>query len=633
MKHFYLLLLLLGFLGIGRVTATHIVGGEFELRYLNDFNYRLSLNLYFDLVNGNPEAEDEEILVHIYAKRDNRLIQAIVLPQVSQEDLVYQNPECAIGDLQTRLLVYSRDLQLSPDDYDEIEGYYVVWERCCRNETISNILAPGDAGTTFYLEFPAVVRNGLRFVNSSPSFEPPPADYLCLDTFFNFNFSATDADGDVLQYRLVSPLNGNSTAQEPAPDPQPAPYDPIIWLPGFSATRAIPSDIGTPGEFQIDVNTGEITVSPNALGLFVFGVICEEYRNGIKIGEVRRDFQVKVLECEINQDPSIAAETPEGINYQEGDTIELSLADNRLCFDFLLRDPDASEQVNLSVLGVNFTPRSNLLRQTTGQINGVSDVLRIPLCWPDCLFSERDANGNLIPFIFDVIVADDGCPFAGSDIIRVRLISEPIENQPPTVSVDLSVATANNSTSFIVGETLEFDVFAQDPDPNVISLRIAGEGFEPAELGMQFQNKEGLAPLQSRFVWQPDCRYVLEEQNLYRVYFISEDRINCVAGSDTVAVDIILNDIPIDLSVFEPYNVFTPNNDGKNDVFALDNLPDENCRFAFESIIIYNRWGNEVFRSEDRNFTWDGGELPAGVYFYHIDYRKQQYKGNISLIR
>ncbi len=68
-------------------------------------------------------------------------------------------------------------------------------------------------------------------------------------------------------------------------------------------------------------------------------------------------------------------------------------------------------------------------------------------------------------------------------------------------------------------------------------------------------------------------------------------------------------------------NTITPNNDGVNDVW---NIP-EIGRYPTSEVYIYNRWGNEVFKSTGYRQPWDGsrnGELlPTGSYFYIIDYK------------
>ena len=65
-------------------------------------------------------------------------------------------------------------------------------------------------------------------------------------------------------------------------------------------------------------------------------------------------------------------------------------------------------------------------------------------------------------------------------------------------------------------------------------------------------------------------------------------------------------------------NVFTPNGDGKNDVFAPLKCP----RFV-ESItfVVYNRWGAKLYETTGPTLSWDGRssdgtELPTGLYYY-----------------
>ena len=71
-KHLFLIFLSI-FLTLS-ARATHIVGGEFALEHLQDYNFRLTLNLYFDDVNGNPGALDPLITVNIFEKGTNRLM-------------------------------------------------------------------------------------------------------------------------------------------------------------------------------------------------------------------------------------------------------------------------------------------------------------------------------------------------------------------------------------------------------------------------------------------------------------------------------------------------------------------------------------------------------------------------------
>ncbi|MCC5918278.1 MAG: gliding motility-associated C-terminal domain-containing protein [Cryomorphaceae bacterium] len=87
-------------------------------------------------------------------------------------------------------------------------------------------------------------------------------------------------------------------------------------------------------------------------------------------------------------------------------------------------------------------------------------------------------------------------------------------------------------------------------------------------------------------------------------------------------------------------NVFTPNGDGRNDVFRP--VPDPRD-INFIEIKIFNRWGNMVYRSESTeqfiNEGWDGNDMEtgkpsaAGVYFYvmRIIYRGLTPQDEINL--
>ncbi|MBO9641168.1 MAG: gliding motility-associated C-terminal domain-containing protein, partial [Siphonobacter aquaeclarae] len=77
----------------------------------------------------------------------------------------------------------------------------------------------------------------------------------------------------------------------------------------------------------------------------------------------------------------------------------------------------------------------------------------------------------------------------------------------------------------------------------------------------------------------------------------------------------------------------TPNNDGKNDFFYVEDLPQDNCIQQFEYVEIFNRWGKQVYRDTKRTFRWGGENLSTGQYYYVIRYTKQQFKGIVSILR
>jgi len=87
-------------------------------------------------------------------------------------------------------------------------------------------------------------------------------------------------------------------------------------------------------------------------------------------------------------------------------------------------------------------------------------------------------------------------------------------------------------------------------------------------------------------------------------------------------------------------NTFTPNNDGNNDVFYLENW--DLCAESYK-LTIYNRWGVKIFESENPNIEWDGrissgSEATDGTYFYIFDIKNkngqnERITGFIALLR
>src|SRR5690606_32414595 len=75
--------------------------------------------------------------------------------------------------------------------------------------------------------------------------------------------------------------------------PNAPPYFPVTWSGSYNTSNML----GTTPPMSIDPNTGQLTVTPATLGQFVVGIRVREYRNGVLIGETRRDYQFNVVSC------------------------------------------------------------------------------------------------------------------------------------------------------------------------------------------------------------------------------------------------------------------------------------------------------------------------------------------------
>jgi gliding motility-associated-like protein len=83
------------------------------------------------------------------------------------------------------------------------------------------------------------------------------------------------------------------------------------------------------------------------------------------------------------------------------------------------------------------------------------------------------------------------------------------------------------------------------------------------------------------------------------------------------------------------YSGITPNGDGNNDFWAIDNIED----YQPNTVTILNRWGGAVWSIDNYNNTdrrWEGNDkqgnvLPAGTYFYLVEVNGQTTKGWVEL--
>ncbi|MVN76212.1 T9SS type B sorting domain-containing protein [Hymenobacter sp. HMF4947] len=620
-------LLLAGLLLWARLAmATHIVGGEMDLLHQSGSTYTLTLTLYFDAINGSAGALDQSLVAGIFDKATNRQLAFVPLPLTSNTFVSYTNPACAVGTLSTRKLVYARNITLDAATYTSTTGYYAAVERCCRNLAIGNIVNPGGAAQTFYLEFPAVVRGGASFVDSTPRIFPALGDYACLNTLFYYDFGGQDPDGDSLVYDMVTPLNGHSTAANPAPAPLAAPYSAVTWTTGLGTANQIP---GAPA-LGIDAHTGRLTVRPSRLGLFVFGVRCSEYRQGVKIGETRRDFQLYVLNCPQNN-PPVATVVAGGHTYRAGrDTVRLS--PNSLCFSIKYTDPDASSALTLSTQPVNFTsPAPAFTTTSSGLVRaaGQPDTLTATLCFPAC----TNTKGKV--YLLNVIVADNGCSLPKHDTVQVAFTATVAPNTAPVLTSTLPPEPVPSTAPVVVrlplGQPYTATFLGLDADPNPLTLTATGEGFDLAAAGMAFTAQNGTGRATGTFTWTPACGPATANATGLVVHFLLTESGVCepLPQSRTVRFEV---EQPVDSLAFRPPNVITPNGDGLNDTFALPDLPPDFCGSQFANVQIFSRWGQLVYRSPARTFAWAGAGA-GGIYYYLVTYTDgRRFKGWLEVL-
>lgn len=288
---FFVLLLLM--VGAAELKATHIVGGEMRYRCLGNNEYEITLVIFRDCFYGNPQAWfDDPASIGVFNSSNILLRQILVAPMGNDTLQPVLNNECFVAppSVCVHTTTYRDTVNLEPIS----GGYTLAYQRCCRNQTIANIVNPLATGATYSV---TISETALQQCNNSPQFNQWPPIYICAGEPINFDQSARDIDGDSIVYRLCEPLQGANQAIPMPQPPNPPPYLPVTWVsPPYGVANMLN---GTPGDppLAIDYQTGLLTGLPNTVGQFVVGICVEEYRNGQLIGTMRRDFQYNVGLC------------------------------------------------------------------------------------------------------------------------------------------------------------------------------------------------------------------------------------------------------------------------------------------------------------------------------------------------
>ncbi len=288
-----LLFLILSFIAID-ANATHLFGGDLTYVHLGGNQYQLKLVVYRDCGPSNTNNTYFDATANIAVYNVGGGLQTTVsIPlnsaNVSLVDITLNDPCLAVpSELCVQQAVYQANVTLP----FTATGYVLSYQRCCRNNSIDNITNASNSGMTLTTQIPGT--NLVNVQNSSPVFNSLPPVALCLGSNFVYDIDATDVDGDSLVYSFCDPYLGGS-AGSPTPNPPSAPpYNPVNWAATFSTGYPIPSSPA----MLVNPITGQITGLANQIGTYAVALCVAEYRNGVLINTVRRDYQFNVVLCD-----------------------------------------------------------------------------------------------------------------------------------------------------------------------------------------------------------------------------------------------------------------------------------------------------------------------------------------------
>ncbi len=715
-----------------KLSATHLVGGEISYEFAgiginqNFQRYKITLKLYKDICTTTV-VDEEQILIYlsdtIFAQKNLELDAFSFITNPDYECLIIPSGICVMES------IYIGEIELPINN----ESYHLVFQTCCRSESLSNILNPELTGMTYSVEITSLAQ---VLKNSSPiSFELPPT-IICVNEYMDINILATDFDGDLLIYKLCSPsqLAEPGTIFQTFPPPPP-PYPFVTFIaPEFT----LQEPLGVNAGLVINQNTGLLTGIPNLIGTFVVGICIEEYRNGQLLSSIIRDFQFNVNFCS----PKISAliDSDEIIEntyvYNICETSELTIQNqstdtnyiNNFFWTFdidnqidtfyewnptitfphsgtftgqLLLNPDeecgdtAHIIVNVSESlqadfaidydtcvggAVDFidqsigqgiliedwfwdfgdstwselpSPQHQYLQagtQTTTLIitdeNGCQDTLIKNFAWlpaPPIIVVAPSASAGCSPL--DVFFENLSSPVDSTygvlwDFGNGNMSTEisPSYVYPSEGVYDISVAITSPIGCQI--DTTFYDLIKVTPVPHA-SFDWLEEMISNLQSTVHFQDLSSQEVIawewrtnQHIFSTEQNSVFIFQDTGYQQVTLTVFDKYNCV-DSLTLLLDVVPES-----TYFLP-NAFSPNGDGVNDIFFGKGIL-ENIQF-FE-MVIYNRWGEVVFQTENPTQGWNGINIKSGkmanqgVYNCVINYRtkrniSRQFQQSIVLIK
>lgn len=627
-------------------SATHIVGGDVTYQHIGDNDYEVTLHMYIDCINGTQGAIaiEQQANISYFDAKTNVFLSNDPVGVLSKDSISEVNYKCLKGQPNAcvQQFTYTYIKTIDPG----ANGVIITFQRCCRNHTISNLVSPGDVGATFFATIPL---RSLATSNSSAVFKKLPPNFLCTQAPLVFDHSATDADGDSLVYSLILPyLGANPQDNRPIPAGNP-PYNRVPMSNGFGISNMMNGSV----KLQINPTTGLLRVTPNDVGQYVIAVLVEEYRDGIKINDSYRDYQLNVIECQI-------------------DVLANFVAPDKTC--------------DKKVVFQNQSLGSSLVYDWDfGDEDKTSDKA-----------SSRDATWTYSEegtYTIELIVFNDGCRDTFSKIITIipaRYINARFDVAPESGCDSLRVYLKNKSdsvtsftwdmgdgtrfppnkevTEYMYNEVGKYTINLSMLDSN--TCNITDDTSITVEVLASTEHKTGFE-LQYRKGCQADGKvYILSIDNSATDYtWISSDGQQWVnetpqtfssltVGSHWLALttsdtgQCVTNDstlIEYEIDALEPaqngitlYNIFSPNGDTYNQCFRIDLDRKECIELRYK---IYNRWGELIFEGNSVDDCWDGKDFRSGkespegeyfgVYLFQIDGSNEDFELSnvISLMR
>jgi gliding motility-associated-like protein len=546
MKRIFFTLLLGLFLTGFSAYATHIIGYNLALINIKNPTTQAPTNQYiirFEFFRDNSGAATmpNAFTFNIYKNVDNSaVITGINIPRVNAVGtlLQYEDEDCAPPVALQGIEYGLFETTVNLGSLIDPGGYYMSCLDGNRNAGIINTLGGAGAsngyGITYTMSFPRVANLTSTQYNSSPEYRKKPLTFFCVGKPYTIDWNVVDPDGDSLVYSMVQPLD-DGTANKP--------FNTIPYDPGYNLFYNVAD--GAP-DISVDAHTGIINFIPTREGKYVVAFRVEEYRNGIKIGEIRREFQMETVKC---TDTPPKTETADSRSFNIVDTVYYGASDYYALFtsrdapeDTLIMEYIQPYGDNLIGQGAHFSePGQPGLKFEIKDVGAVRGEFK----WkPDC----NDIRTK--PYKFNVVVHDQTCPSPYYDTTYVTLyIKANANNSPYFVSPD-TITTEITKAYFIQpGEAFKLDgnTILKAIDTNLsqtVTIDDIPDPDDPSDFRNQyiFTTQPAQDSTTAVFEWTPTCDQIRPD-TAYKIKFIAFDDF-CPGLADTLTLNVEIFVIP-----------------------------------------------------------------------------------------
>lgn len=371
-----------------QASATHIMGSDISYRCLGGNQYQIIVTAYRDC---SGIAAATSIVVDVVSSCGTTTVTATRDANQSGQEVSQLCPtflSTCRGGLYpgVQRFTYIATVTLQPG----CGNYTFRYGDCCRN-TSTNLLDPNPP--SLYFGVAATLNNNAVACNNAPVFTSLPVPYFCVGQPVNYSHGSVDGDGDSLVYSLIVPQDDNGVN--------------LNYQGGYSVNNPLPTASG----FGFNTQTGQMSFTPTAQGVYVVDVLVSEYRNGVLIGTTMRDIQIVVINCNNNIPQIKSCLTPSnttGANINDCTKLNLCPG-NTVSFTVGARDPD----------GQPLTVSSNVATAIPGATvtstpAGSPDTVNITFSWSP---QPTDTGFRY----FTIQVQDNACPIPGVQLITYTI--------------------------------------------------------------------------------------------------------------------------------------------------------------------------------------------------------------------